>query len=55
MKVAAIVGLVAACSSGDKPQPAPALVDLSASLDAFRTEFDAHAQEAHFLTLLSPT
>ncbi len=39
---------LAACKSA-------ALVDLSASLDAARGEFDAHVQEARFLTLLSPT
>jgi hypothetical protein len=38
------------------PAPAPAqLVDLTGSVDALRTEFDAHAQEARFLTLLAPT
>jgi hypothetical protein len=31
------------------------LVDLSTSLDALRTAFNAHKQEARFLTLLSPS
>lgn len=31
------------------------LGDLSASLDAVRTAFNAHKGEARFLTLLSPT
>ena len=31
------------------------LPDLSASLDAVRAEFNAHKQEARFLTLLAPT
>jgi hypothetical protein len=31
------------------------LVDLSTSLAAARTEFNAHKGEARFLTLLSPT
>lgn len=30
------------------------LTDLSASLEAIRAEFNAHKQEARFLTLLSP-
>lgn len=34
--------------------PRVKLTDLSASLDAIRTEFNAHKQEARFLTLLSP-
>jgi hypothetical protein len=45
----ALLVLAAACS-----KPA-AIVDISASLDAVRGEFDAHVQEARFLTLLSPT
>ena len=32
-----------------------ALVDLTASLDALRTNFNAHRGEARFLTLLSPS
>ncbi len=38
--------------------PAPdrgALVDLSTSLDALKTNFNAHRGEARFLTLLSPS
>jgi hypothetical protein len=45
-----------ACGSKQDPPAAPAtLVDLSASLDAVRADFDAHAGEARFLALLSPT
>ena len=32
-----------------------ALADLTASLDALRTNFNAHRGEARFLTLLSPS
>ncbi len=38
-----------------KPAPAVQLGDLSTSLAAVRTEFNAHKGEARFLTLLSPT
>jgi hypothetical protein len=38
-----------------KPVPAVQLGDLSTSLAAVRTEFNAHKGEARFLTLLSPT
>jgi hypothetical protein len=34
---------------------ATSLADLSSSLDAARTEFNAHKQEVRFLTLLAPT
>jgi len=34
---------------------AASLPDLTTSLDAARTAFNAHKQEARFLTLLSPT
>jgi hypothetical protein len=44
-----LVVALAACSHP------PKLVDLSASLEPIRAEFDAHAGEARFLTLLSPT
>jgi hypothetical protein len=44
------VFVLAACS-----RPPHGLVDVSASLDAIKTDFDAHAGEARFLTLLSPT
>jgi hypothetical protein len=43
-----------ACSRAPHGEPVK-IVDLSPSLDAIRTEFDAHAGEARFLTLLSPT
>jgi hypothetical protein len=49
MKVALV--LLAACHAS-----APAgLVDVSASLEPVKRDFDAHAGEARFLTLLSPT
>lgn len=57
------VGL-ASCKRGSTPQPVTSadpvptttsLTDLSVSLDAARTEFNAHKQEARFLTLLAPT
>jgi hypothetical protein len=49
---------VVACKpdSDAKQKPATAsLTDLTTSLDAVRTEFNAHKGEARFLTLLSPT
>jgi hypothetical protein len=52
MKLLGVLAL-AACS---KPPPAtpPPVVDLP-TLDDFVRDFDAHAGEARFLTLLSPT
>jgi hypothetical protein len=42
-------------SSGSPASPvASKLTDLSTSLDAVRASFNAHKQEARFLTLLSP-
>ena len=49
---------VVACKSDSEAKPEPAtasLADLTESLDAARTEFNAHKGEARFLTLLSPT
>jgi hypothetical protein len=44
---------------GCKPAPntsaTASLPDLTTSLDAARTAFNAHKQDARFLTLLSPT
>jgi hypothetical protein len=54
LALAAAFVTVAACGSAAHDDP-PALPDLSASLDAARTEFNAHAHEARFLTLLAPT
>ena len=48
----AVALIAAACG---KSSPPAALVDLSASLDPLRREFDAHAGEARFVALLSPT
>ena len=54
-----LLGLaVVACRSESeaKPQSTTAsLTDLTKSLDAVRTEFNAHKGEARFLALLSPT
>ena len=59
-KAALLAGIaLASCSSGKSPAPPPpppdTLADLSPSLAALRSEFNAHSQEARFLTLLSPT
>jgi hypothetical protein len=50
-------GKTAREGSGAAPSPTTSsskLVDLSTSLDAVRATFNAHKQEARFLTLLSP-
>ena len=61
MFVLALLVAVLGCKS--KPSPtqnasvsaaAVGLTDISASLQAVRTQFNAHKQEARFLTLLSP-
>ncbi len=62
--VAAVIAVVACKQKtaghgpgGASSSPAVAgarLVDLSTSLEAARTAFNAHKQEARFLTLLSP-
>jgi hypothetical protein len=56
-----VVLALALAATGCKGKPtgmaaatSPALVDLSTSLDAVRTAFNAHDKEARFLTLLSP-
>lgn len=62
------LAVLAACTaeSAGPPSPTPgqalvqvpndgALVDLTASLDALKTHFNAHRGEARFLTLLSPS
>jgi hypothetical protein len=44
-------------TSSSAPSAAPSsskLTDLSTSLDSIRASFNAHKQEARFLTLLSP-
>jgi hypothetical protein len=61
--VAMLVLVAGACkskstASRDAPAAAVAaakLTDLSGSLDAVRTEFNAHRGEARFLALLAPT
>ena len=44
-----------ACKSEPTAKPATALVDLTSSLDAIRADFNAHASEPRFVTLLSAT
>jgi outer membrane murein-binding lipoprotein Lpp len=41
-------------SGADASTTATKLTDLSTSLDAVRADFNAHKQEARFITLLSP-
>jgi hypothetical protein len=60
--VLALVATSVACksqptnqSNATKQEPTAPLVDLSASLDAARTEFNAHKRDARFVTLLAPT
>jgi hypothetical protein len=48
-------GKPSAGTTGSSASPAASkLTDLTTSLDAVRTSFNAHKQEARFLTLLSP-
>ncbi len=47
---AAWLVVLAACKAS-----APGVVDLAGSLEPVQRELDAHAGEARFLTLLSPT
>jgi hypothetical protein len=54
MRTVVLLALVAACSKSASEQPAQ-IVDLSTSLGDLRRDFDAHAGEARFVTLLSPT
>jgi hypothetical protein len=53
VRLALATFILAACGSSGRPDGA--LPDLSGSLVAARTEFNAHVHEARFLTLLSPT
>ena len=46
---------VVACASKNAPPPPAPLTDVSTSLEAARTTFNAHVGEPRFLTLLSPT
>jgi hypothetical protein len=56
MRTAALVAAAALAACGSQAHDDGAkLPDLSASLDAVRTEFNAHKHEARFLTLLAPT
>ena len=57
LAIAALVAAGAACGPGRPaatPPGAP-LIDLSQSLEPFRAELDAHAGQARFIALLSPT
>ena len=45
---------IAGTSSSSVTPASSKLTDLSTSLDAVRASFNAHKQEARFLTLLSP-
>jgi hypothetical protein len=57
----ALLVALAGCKSKPSPTqststtaPATRLTDVSTSFDAVRVQFNAHKQEARFLTLLSP-
>lgn len=51
-----LVMCVMACGKADPPAGPPAqIVDLSASFEELKRDFDAHRGEARFLTLLAPT
>jgi hypothetical protein len=51
----ALAVIAAACHSDANAVSQPVLSDLSTSLDAVRAEFNAHASEPRFVTLLSAT
>lgn len=56
--VVAALALVLACKSENKPHgehAVAAIVDLSTSTAELARDFDAHAGEARFVMLLSPT
>jgi hypothetical protein len=50
-----VFGLAAAACSKAPPNPPAQIVDLSASVDELRRDFDAHKGEARFVAILSPT
>jgi uncharacterized membrane protein YgcG len=58
-RVVALALVLAAGSAHAQPAPAPApaprLVDLTSSLEPLSRELTAHAGEARFIALLSPT
>jgi hypothetical protein len=49
-----VLATLAACGKAPSGQPAQ-IVDLSTSLAELRQDFDAHAGEPRFLTLLAPS
>jgi hypothetical protein len=51
----ALAGTACKSDSDARLQLAASLPDLTKSLDAVRTDFNAHKGEARFITLLSPT
>ena len=53
--VGVLLALAVAACKAPSPHHEAKLVDLTSSVGALRSEFDAHAQEARFLTLLAPT
>ena len=53
MRTALVLALVA-CGKAPSGQPAQ-IVDLSTSLAELKRDFDAHAGEPRFLTLLAPS
>jgi hypothetical protein len=51
-----LVLLLAACREPERFAASPAeIVDLSASFEELRADFDAHRGEPRFLTLLAPS
>jgi hypothetical protein len=53
-KTAALLGVLVACRTSPETPPPP-LPALTASLDAVRADFNAHAGEPRFVTLVSAT
>jgi hypothetical protein len=53
VRTAILVVMMTAC--GSARAPSTPVIDVGASLDAVRADFDAHAGEARFVALLSPT
>jgi len=54
MRTVVLLALAAACSKSASEQPAQ-IIDLSTSLAELQRDFDAHAGEIRFVTLLSPS
>ncbi len=47
--------VIAATSCGKKSTPEATIIDLSTSTAPLRNDFDAHADEPRFVTLIAPT